>query len=62
MPYGQAVRIKRICSDEEDLHQKLNDLEPWLIDRGYRVEVVRPEIRKVNSIDRNVLLAKRPKH
>ena len=62
MPYGQAKRIKRICSDEEDLHQKLNDLEPWLIDRGYIVEVVRPESRKVNSIVCNVLLAKRPKH
>ena len=33
IPYGQAVRIKRICSDEEDLQQKLNDLESWLIDR-----------------------------
>ena len=32
--YGQAVRIKRICSDEEDLQQKLNDLGSWLIDRG----------------------------
>ena len=62
IPYGQAVRIKRICSDEEDLQQKLNDLESCLIDRGYRAEVIRPEIRKVNSIDCNVLLEKRPKH
>ena len=60
--YGQAVRVKRICSDEEDLQQKLNDLESWLIDRGYRAEFVIPEIRKVNSIDRNVLLEKRPNH
>ena len=50
------------CSDEEDLQQKLNDLESWLIDRGYITEVVRLEIQKVNSIDRNVLLEKRPKH
>ena len=50
------------CSDEEDLQQKLNDLESWLIDRGYRTEVVRLEIQKVNSIDRDVSLEKRPKH
>ena len=56
IPYGEAVRVKRICSDEEDLQQKLNHLKSWLIDRGYRVEVVRPEIRKVNSVDLNVLL------
>ena len=29
---------------------------------GYRAEVIRPEIQKVNSTDRNVLLEKRPKH
>ena len=38
IPYGQAVRIKRICSDEEDLQQKSYDLESWLINRGYRAE------------------------
>ena len=42
--------------------KKLNGLESWLIDAGYRAEVVRPEIWKVNSIDRNVLLEKRQKH
>ena len=42
--------------------KKLNGLESWLIDTGYRAEVVRPEIWKVNSIDRNVLLEKRQKH
>ena len=61
IPSEQAVRIKCICSDEEDLQKKLNDLESWLIDRGYRTEVVRPKIRKVNSIDCNDLLEKRPK-
>ena len=55
--YGQAVKIKRICSDEEDLQQKLNDLESWL-----RAEVARPEIQKVNSINRNAMLEKTPKY
>ena len=44
IPHGRAVRIKRVCSDEEDQQQKLNDLESWLIDRSYRAEIFRPEI------------------
>ena len=62
IPFGEAVKIKRISSDEEDPQQKLNDLESWLIDRGYTAEVARPEIQKVNSINRNVMLEKTPKH
>ena len=62
IPFGEAVKIKRISSDEEDTQQKLNDLESWLIDRGYTAEVARPEIQKVNSINRNAMLEKPPKH
>ena len=62
IPFGEAVKIKRISSDEEDPQQKLNDLESWLIDRGYTAEVARPEIQKANSINRNVMLEKTPKH
>ena len=54
--------MKRICSNEVDLQRKLLDLESWLIDRGYKSKFIRPEIQKVNLIDRNNLLKKRPKH
>ena len=33
-----------------------------MTDRGYKSEIIRPEIQKVNLIDRNNLLKKRPKH
>ena len=33
-----------------------------MIDRGYKAEIIPPEIQKVNLIDRNNLLKKRPKH
>ena len=52
--------MKRICSKEEDLQHKLGDLESWLVTRGYRAESVRREIQRVISIDRQVLLEKRP--
>ena len=54
--------MKQICSNEVDFKRKLLDLESWLTDRGYKSEIIRPEIQKVNLIDRNNLLKKRPKH
>ena len=54
--------MKWICSNEVNLQRKLLDLEPWLTDRGYKSEIIRPEIQNVTLIDRNNLLKKRPKH
>ena len=62
IPYGQAIQMKRICSNEVDLQRKLVDLGSRLTDRGYKSEIIRPKIEKVNSIDRNSLLKKCPKH
>ena len=62
IPYSQAIRMKWICLNEVDLQWKLLDLESCLTDRGYKSEIIRPEIQKVNLIDRNNLLKKRPKH
>ena len=52
--------MKRICSNEFDLQRKQVDLESWLTVWGYKSEIIRPEIKKVNFIDRNSLLKKRP--
>ena len=60
--YGQAIRLKRICSDENDLQRNLVSLESWLVNRDYRAEKVRPEIQKINLIDQANLLIKKPKH
>ena len=54
--------MKRTCSNEIDLQRKLLVLELWLTDRGHKSEIIRPEIQKVNLIDRNNLLKKRPKY
>ena len=53
--------MKRICSEEEDLQNKLGNLESWLVSKGYRAESVRREIQRVNSIDLQVFLQKCPK-
>ena len=61
IPYGQAVRLKRICSTEVTLTQRLQQLEEWLIKRGYKKDTVHSEIERVHSIDRETLLQKRQK-
>ena len=55
IPSGQTIRMKSSW-----LQRKLVDLESWLVDRGHKSEIIRPEIQKVNFIDRNSFLKKRP--
>ena len=38
------------------------DLESWLTNRRHESEIIRPEIQKVNLIDRNNLPKERPKY
>ena len=61
IPYGQAVRLKRICSTEDALTLRLQQLEEWLIKRGYKQDIVHSEIERVHLIDRENLLQKRQK-
>ena len=35
IPYSQAIRLNRICSDNESFDKRCSDLEGWLIERGY---------------------------
>ena len=50
---GQAITLKRICSDKNDLQRNLVSVESWLINRGYRAEKVRPEIDRANLLIKN---------
>ena len=45
IPYRKTVRMKRICSEEEDLPHKL-DLESGLVIRGHRARVLEEEYKK----------------
>ena len=35
IPYSQALRLNSICSDPNFFDRRYNDLEKWLIERGY---------------------------
>ena len=56
IPYSQALRYNRICSDNKKFDQRCNDLEKWLMERGYSERMVRTQILKARGESRDSLL------
>ena len=42
--YSQALRLNRICCDNESFDERSNDLEGWLMERGYNGKMIRKQI------------------
>ena len=61
IPYGQAIPLKRIYSDSEQLKLRLEDLSNWLVNRRCKQEIAFQQIHRVDAIDRETLLIKHPK-
>ena len=58
IPYSQALRLNRICSDNETFDRRCNDLEKWLMERGYNEKMIRKQILSAREYSRNDLLEK----
>ena len=58
IPYGQALRLNRICSDDLSFDRNCDNLEAWLIRQGYSAKMIRHEIIKARKFRRNDLLDK----
>ena len=56
IPYSQALRFNRICSENRIVDNRCNQLEYWLKERGYNEKVVRQQILKVRKFTRKDLL------
>ena len=56
IPYSQALRLNRICSDPNSFDRRCNDLEKWLIERGYSEREVRKQILRARGFSRDSLL------
>ena len=54
--YGQALRIKAICSEEDDLQKNLQNLQNNLGERGYPISKISEGINKATRASRNRLL------
>ena len=58
IPYSQALRLNRICSETNSFDKRCNDLERFLLEREYSSKLVRKEILRARKISRNELLDK----
>ena len=58
IPYSQALRLNRICSDNGTFDRRCNDLEKWLMERGYNEKMIRKQILGARKHSRNDLLEK----
>ena len=50
--WGQVVRFKGICSIEEKLNNRLEQLNQWLVKRGYKENHDDSEIERVKLVKR----------
>ena len=58
IPWSQALRLNRVCSENEFLDKRYNELEIWLKERGYSDKLVRGQILKARKFSRSEVLNK----
>ena len=56
IPHSQFLRLRRICSDEDDFDVQVNTLSGFFREQGYPRSVVYDAKRKVQSLNRHDLL------
>ena len=44
IPYSQALRMRRICSDNEAFERRVTDLKHWLTLRGHKISLIDSQI------------------
>ena len=57
IPYGQALRFKRICDSNEGFERRLDDLRGFLVNTGYDKEFVERQFGRAREVDRLTLLS-----
>ena len=61
IPYSQALRLRRICNDQETLKKRIWQYTDYFVACGYRRSFVKKEMEKVLKIDRKNALKKKEK-
>ena len=56
IPYSQMLRLNRICLDSISFDRRCNDLERWLLERGYKGKEVQKQVLRGRAIRTNDLL------
>ena len=58
IPYGQALRLKKICTNEKDYHESLQQMKQSFLKRGYKKPHLENQFFKAADKTRKQLLAK----
>ena len=61
IPYGQALRVRRICTTKEDLDTSCKKMTEDFLRRGYSPDEVSTKIQKAKNVPRETALTNRPK-
>ena len=56
IPYRQALRLRRICELDEVFEERLGELRRYLLQSGFRTEVVDSQLQKARDVSRTALL------
>lgn len=61
IPYGLGIRVKRICSTEENYKIRREEIKTHLKKRGYNNSSTEVQLKKVDILNRDDLLEYKPK-
>ena len=56
IPYSQTLRLRRICSEEDDFQKRVLELKGWLNNRGYDSELVNKQVEDAMQVNRETAL------
>ena len=56
LPFSQALRLNRICSEPQFFDHRCNQLEEWFFKRGYSPDLVRKKVLAARKMKRDELL------
>ena len=59
IPYSLCYRLLRICTYQDTLKMRLNELKSLLLSRSYHVKIIDNAISRVLQMDRKDALAKK---
>ena len=49
IPYAKFIRLRRICSDDTDFHEKANDQTQFFLKQGYPEDIIETAFSKVKN-------------
>ena len=61
IPYGQALRLKKICTNNKDYQESLQQMNNAFLKRGYQQEHLTNQFTKAENKSREQLLTTKPK-